>query len=127
MSEEEEYEEEEDDQESKNKAMESKEVKNPSINNVENNEKTEEKKETGTKKSNKSSKKTASKKKATKDENAYKLPSPEQVVSTRAFLEKTVTSAIQEALLELARKRDDIEDPLLWVGEYLVKKAKEKK
>ena len=57
----------------------------------------------------------------------YKIPSPEQVVSTRAFLEKTVTSAIQEALLELARKRDEIEDPLLWVGQYLVKKAKEKK
>ena len=127
MSEEDEYEEEEDDQESKNKAIESKEVKNPSINNNVNNDKTEEKKETTSKKSNKSKKTTSKKKTTNTNENAYKLPSPEQVVSTRAFLESTVTSAIQEALLELARKRDEIDDPLLWVGEYLVKKAKEKK
>ncbi len=123
MEEEDEYEEEED-QESQNKAVESKEAKNPSIYN--NNVNNEDKKDNASKKSSKS-KKTSSKKKEVKNENAYKIPSPEQVVSTRAFLEKTVTSAIQEALLELARKRDEIEDPLLWVGQYLVKKAKEKK
>ena len=122
MEEEDEYEEEED-QESQNKAVESKEAKNPSIYNNVNNE---DKKDNASKKSSKS-KKTSSKKKEVKNENAYKIPSPEQVISTRAFLEKTVTSAIQEALLELARKRDEIEDPLLWVGQYLVKKAKEKK
>ena len=122
MEEEDEYEEEED-QESQNKAVESKEAKNPSIYNNVNNE---DKKDNASKKSSKS-KKTSSKKKGVKNENAYKIPSPEQVVSTRAFLEKTVTSAIQEALLELARKRDEIKDPLLWVGQYLVKKAKEKK
>ena len=88
----------------------------------------EDKKETQSKKTkaSKKSNKTKSNQKTTKiDENAYILPSPEQVVSTRAFLEKTVTSAIQEALLNLARKRDQIKDPLMYVGEYLIKKAKE--
>ena len=37
--------------------------------------------------------------------NAFLIPTPEQVVSTRAYLEETVTSVIQEALLELARQR----------------------
>ena len=58
------------------------------------------------------------------NENAYKLPSPEQVVSTRAYLEQTVSSVIQEALLELARQRPD--NPLEFVGNYILKKAKEK-
>jgi protein dpy-30 len=58
------------------------------------------------------------------DENAYKIPSPEQVVSTRAYLEETVSSVIQEALLELARQRP--KNPLEFVGNYILKKAKEK-
>ena len=91
-------------------------------------EKKEEKKEKESKKSKGSKKSTASKKKASKvNENAYIIPNPEKVVSTRAFLESTVTGAIQEALLELARKRESIDDPLTFVGQYLIDKAKEKK
>ena len=127
MAEEEEYEEEEDEA-SQKKADENKEKDNPIPENpVEN--KSEEKKEIHSKKSKGKSSKT----KNTKDtknnennENAYKLPKPEQVISTRSFLESTVTTAIQEALLELARKRDEIQDPLTFVGEYLINKAKEK-
>ena len=74
----------------------------------------------------------SSKKKATSkvnkskntNDNTYKLPIPEQVVSTRAYLEQTVSSVIQEALLELARQRPD--NPLEFVGNYILKKAKEK-
>ena len=62
--------------------------------------------------------------KSKKDENAYKISNPEQVVSTRAYLEKTVSSVIQEALLELAKQRP--ENPLEFVGNYILKKAKEK-
>ena len=57
--------------------------------------------------------------------NAYKVPTPEQVVSTRAYLEQTVTSVIQEALLELARNRPP--NPLEFVGNYILNRAKEKK
>ena len=129
--EEEEYEEEEDDQ-SQNK------VDNNVNNKVEENkkinvepvieQKTEEKKETQSKKTKTSKKSSTKSKKVTKiDENAYILPSPEQVTSTRQFLESTVTKAIQEALLDLARNRNKISDPLLYVGEYLIKKAKGEK
>lgn len=57
------------------------------------------------------------------DDNTYKLNGPIQVVSTRAYLEKTVSNVIQEALLELARRRP--ENPLEFVGNYILKKAKE--
>ena len=60
-----------------------------------------------------------------KNENAYKIPTPEQVVSTRAYLEQTVTSVIQEALLELARRRPN--NPLEFVGNYILDKAKKNK
>ena len=60
-----------------------------------------------------------------KEENAYKVITPEQVVSTRAYLEQTVTSVIQEALLELARRRP--KDPLEFVGNYILDKARKKK
>ena len=60
-----------------------------------------------------------------KNENAYKIPTPEQVVSTRAYLEQTVTSVIQEALLELARRRPS--NPLEFVGNYILDKAKKNK
>ena len=59
------------------------------------------------------------------NENAYKIPTPEQVVSTRAYLEQTVTSVIQEALLELARRRPS--NPLEFVGNYILDKAKKNK
>ena len=45
-----------------------------------------------------------------KSQNTYLLPTPEQVVSTRAYIEQTVSSVIQEALLELAKQRP--ENPL---------------
>ena len=60
-----------------------------------------------------------------KEENTYKMPTPEQLTSTRAYLEQTVTSVIEEALLELARKRPD--NPLEFVGNYILDKAKNKK
>ena len=128
MSEEEEYEEEEDEQSpnnavvnDNNKVEENKNI----IPEVE--QKQEEKKETQSKKTKTSKKSSTKSKKATKiDNNAYILPSPEKVISTRQFLEETVTKAIQEALLNLARNRETISDPLLYVGEYLIKKAKEK-
>ena len=124
MAEEEEYEEEEDVQ--SQKADNNKNVSQVVEQKQE--EKKEEKKEKESKKSKGSKKSTASKKKASKvNENAYIMPNPEKVVSTRAFLESTVTGAIQEALLELARKRESIDDPLTFVGQYLIDKAKEKK
>ena len=128
MSEEEdEYEEEEDEQSqnnvnanANNKVEENKNI-NPVIE-----PKTEEKKETQSKKTKTSKKSSTKSKKATKiDDNAFIIPSPEKVTSTRQFLESTVTKTIQEALLDLARNREKISDPLLYVGEYLVKKAKE--
>ena len=121
MAEEEEYEEEEDEKSQKtdNNKKSDNQVVEP---------KQEEKKEKESKKSKGSKKSTASKKKASKvNENAYIIPNPEKVVSTRAFLESTVTGAIQEALLELAKKRESIDDPLTFVGQYLIDKAKEKK
>ena len=124
MAEEEEYEEEEDEA-SQKKADENKEKDNPIPENpVE--KKSEEKKEIHSKKSKGKSSKTKNTQDIKSNENAYKLPKPEQVISTRSFLESTVTTAIQEALLELARKRDEIQDPLTFVGEYLINKAKEK-
>lgn len=74
---------------------------------------------------NTSTKKNNPKTSSLKNENAYKLPTPEQVVSTRSYLEQTVTSVIQEALLELARQRPD--NPLEFVGNYILSKAKGKK
>lgn len=125
MAEEAEYddEEEEEDEVSQKKEVENKEKNNPipekSV------EKSEEKKETHSKKSKSKSSKNKNAKSSKNNENAYKLPT-EHVTSTRSFLESTVTTAIQEALLELARKRDEVKDPLTFVGEYLINKAKEK-
>ena len=123
MSEEEEYEEEEDEV-SQKKEDENKEKNNfipeKSV------EKSEEKKETHSKKSKSKSSKNKNAKSSKNNDNAYKLSKPEHVTSTRSFLESTVTTTIQEALVELARKRDQIKDPLIFVGEYLINKAKEK-
>ena len=122
MAEEEEYEEDEDD-ESQNKAVVNNENKEPTPEKIVE-QKSEDKKDTHSKKSKGKSSKIIKASKS--NDNAYKLPKPEHVESTRSFLESTVTTAIQEALLELARKRDEIQDPLTFVGEYLIKKAKEK-
>ena len=123
MAEEEEYEEEEDEV-SQKKEDENKEKNNfipeKSV------EKSEEKKETHSKKSKSKSSKNKNAKSSKNNDNAYKLSKPEHVTSTRSFLESTVTTTIQEALVELARKRDQIKDPLIFVGEYLINKAKEK-
>jgi hypothetical protein len=123
MAEEEEYEEEEDEV-SQKKEDENKEKNNfipeKSV------EKSEEKKETHSKKSKSKSSKNKNGKSSKNNDNAYKLQKPEHVTSTRSFLESTVTTTIQEALLELARKKDQIKDPLIFVGEYLINKAKEK-
>ncbi len=122
MAEEEEYEEDEDDV-SQNIAVVNNENKEPTPEKIVE-QKSEDKKDTHSKKSKGKSSKIIKASKS--NDNAYKLPKPEHVESTRSFLESTVTTAIQEALLELARKRDEIQDPLTFVGEYLIKKAKEK-
>ena len=122
MEEEDEYEEDEDDV-SQNKAVVNNENKEPTPEKIVE-QKSEDKKDTHSKKSKGKSSKIIKASKS--NDNAYKLPTPEHVESTRSFLESTVTTAIQEALLELARKRDEIQDPLTFVGEYLIKKAKEK-
>jgi hypothetical protein len=122
MAEEEEYEEDEDDV-SQNKAVVNNENKEPTPEKIVE-QKSEDKKDTHSKKSKGKSSKIIKASKS--NDNAYKLPKPEHVESTRSFLESTVTTAIQEALLELARKRDEIQEPLTFVGEYLIKKAKEK-
>lgn len=122
MEEEDEYEEDEDDV-SQNKAVVNNENKEPTPEKIVE-QKSEDKKDTHSKKSKGKSSKIIKASKS--NDNAYKLPKPEHVESTRSFLESTVTMAIQEALLELARKRDEIQDPLTFVGEYLIKKAKEK-
>ena len=46
---------------------------------------------------------------------------PEQVISTRAYLEQNVTGVIQEAMLECARKRPP--NPLEFVGNYILDRA----
>ena len=46
---------------------------------------------------------------------------PEQVISTRAYLEQNVTGVIQEAMLEVARKRPP--NPLEFVGNYILDRA----
>ena len=122
MEEEDEYEEDEDDV-SQNKAVVNNENKEPTPEKIVE-QKSEDKKDTHSKKSKGKSSKIIKASKS--NDNTYKLPKPEHVESTRTFLESTVTTAIQEALLELARKRDEIQDPLTFVGEYLIKKAKEK-
>ena len=48
-------------------------------------------------------------------------PPPQQVISTRAYLEQNVTPVVQEALLECARKRPD--NPLEFVGNYILNRA----
>jgi hypothetical protein len=50
--------------------------------------------------------------------------SPQQVLSTRAYLEQNVVPVVQEALLECARKRP--ENPLEFVGNYILNRAKGK-
>ena len=45
----------------------------------------------------------------------------EPVLSVRAYLEQNVTSVVQEALLEVARKRPP--NPLQFVGNYILERA----
>ena len=94
-------------------------------------------KKSGKSKASKASKKTAGKQDENKDksnenqtndnknentENAKATSSaPEQVISTRAYLEQNVTSVIQEAMLECARKRPP--NPLEFVGNFILDRA----
>ena len=47
---------------------------------------------------------------------------PEQIQSTRAYLESTVTAVVQEGMLELAKQRP--ENPLEFLGNFILNKAK---
>ncbi len=60
------------------------------------------------------------------ENNEYKkeAATPQQVLSTRAYLEQNVTPVVQEALLEVAKKRP--ENPLEFVGNYILNRAKGK-
>ena len=49
---------------------------------------------------------------------------PEQIQSTRAYLESTVTSVVQEGMLELAKQRP--ENPLEFLVNFILNKAKGK-
>ena len=57
--------------------------------------------------------------------NDYKIPSPQNVVNNRAYLEETVTKVIEEALLELSRNRPS--NLLEFIGNYILKRAHENK
>ena len=58
------------------------------------------------------------------DDNNYNVGLPEQVTSTRSYLEETVTSVIKEALYELAKRKP--ENPLKFIGNYILNKAHQK-
>jgi protein dpy-30 len=84
-------------------------------------------------KSSKSSKKSSSRSKSNQNEsvnqsqkvdNKSENNQPEQITSTRAYLESTVTAVVQEGMLELAKTRPD--NPLEFLGNFILNKAKEK-
>ena len=58
------------------------------------------------------------------ENNVKNEDAPQQILSTRAYLEQNVTPVVQEALLECARKRPD--NPLEFVGNYILNRAKGK-
>ena len=71
-------------------------------------------------KENKESKEETTEKVETKIEETQPEPQAEAqqpVISVRAYLEQNVTSVVQEALLEVARKRPP--NPLQFVGNYI--------
>lgn len=76
--------------------------------------------------SKKSKRTTGSKVEANQSSSQPDLPqtAPEQVISTRAYLESTVTHVLQEGMLELARKKPA--NPLEFLGNYLIKRSKGK-
>ena len=47
----------------------------------------------------------------------------EKVISTRAYLEETVVSVVQEGMLELARTKPD--NPLEFLGNFILQRAKQ--
>lgn len=49
----------------------------------------------------------------------------EKVISTRAYLEQTVVSVVQEGMLELARTKPD--NPLEFLGNFILERAKQNK
>jgi hypothetical protein len=75
-------------------------------------------------KENKESKEEITEKVETKIEETQPEPQAEAqqpVISVRAYLEQNVTSVVQEALLEVARKRPP--NPLQFVGNYILERA----
>ena len=75
-------------------------------------------------KENKESKEEITEKVETKIEEIQPEPQAEAqqpVISVRAYLEQNVTSVVQEALLEVARKRPP--NPLQFVGNYILERA----
>lgn len=75
-------------------------------------------------KENKESKEETTEKVETKIEETQPEPQAEAqqpVISVRAYLEQNVTSVVQEALLEVARKRPP--NPLQFVGNYILERA----
>ena len=110
----EDYEEEEDHSSKKTSAKQSNNVKNAS-------------KHSTVKVSAKNSKKpsiAASKKDEKIPESNPQPSAPEQVLSTRAYLESTVYQVVQEGMLELARKKPA--NPLEYLGNYILNRAKGK-
>ena len=51
---------------------------------------------------------------------------PVSIESTRAYLEKNVTEVVQKAMLELVKQNPKPDNPLKFVGEYILKEAKKK-
>ena len=75
-------------------------------------------------KESKESKEETTEKVETKIEETQPEPQAEAqqpVISVRAYLEQNVTSVVQEALLEVARKRPP--NPLQFVGNYILERA----
>lgn len=92
-------------------------------------EKEEDKKSVRSSASKASKSKAGKETKAKKDNNKKPADKPKDeptptgnVQSTREYLESTVTAAVQEGLLKIARERPD--NPLKVLGEFLLSKAK---
>ena len=51
---------------------------------------------------------------------------PVKIESTRTYLDNTVTAVVQQGMLELVRQNPKPENPLKFLGEYILKEAKKK-
>ena len=75
---------------------------------------------TSSQKSNNTNKNNLTNSKISKDE------VPEPIQSTRAYLEENITKVVQQAMLELIRQNPKPNNPLQFIGEYLLKEANKK-